>query len=71
MLTAGVATSLGDNTMLKLAWRYTDLGAVETGEGRGRVVWRDRSRDPLPLDLAPTRAQLRSHGLRLSLRYGF
>ena len=71
MLTAGVATSLGDNTTLELAWRYTDLGAVETGRGRGRVVWRDGSREPLPLDLAPTRAQLRSHGLRLSLRYGF
>ena len=71
MLTAGVATSLGDDTTLELAWRYTDLGLVETGEGRGRVVWRDGSREPLPLDLAPTRAKLRSHGLRLSLRYGF
>ena len=71
MLTAGVATSLGDNTTLELAWRYTDLGPVETGEGRGRVVWRDGSREPLPLELAPTRAKLRSHGLRLSLRYGF
>ena len=71
MLTAGVATSLGDDLTLELAWRYTDLGLVETGEGRGRVVWRDGSREPLPLDLAPTRAKLRSHGLRLSLRYGF
>ena len=71
MLTAGVATSLDDDTTLELAWRYTDLGLVETGEGRGRVVWRDGSREPLPLDLAPTRSRLRSHGLRLSLRYGF
>ena len=71
MLTAGIATSLDDDTTLELAWRYTDLGLVETGEGRGRVVWRDGSREPLPLDLAPTRSRLRSHGLRLSLRYGF
>ena len=71
MLTAGIATSLDDDTTLELAWRYTDLGPVETGEGRGRVVWRDGSREPLPLDLAPTRSKLRSHGLRLSLRYGF
>ena len=41
MLTAGVATSLDDDTTLELAWRYADLGPVETGEGRGRVVWRD------------------------------
>ena len=71
MLTAGIATSLSDDTTLELAWRYTDLGPVETGEGRGRVVWRDGSREPLPLDLAPTRSKLRSHGLRLSLRYRF
>ena len=30
-----------------------------------------RRRDPLPLDLAATRAKLASHGLRLSLRYAF
>ena len=71
MLTAGVATSLYEDTTLELAWRYTDLGPVETGKGRGRVVWRDGSREPLPLDLAPTRAKLRSHGLHLSLRYAF
>ena len=46
MLTAGIATSLDYDTTLELAWRYTDLGPVETGEGRGRVVWRDGSREP-------------------------
>ncbi len=71
MLTAGAAAPLGGNATLEFAWRYTDLGTVETGEGAGRVVWRDGSRDPLPLDLARTRAPLRGHGLRLSLRYGF
>lgn len=71
MVTAGVSASLGERTNLDVAWRYTDLGAVETGTGAGRVVWRDGSRPPLPLDLAATRARLRSHGLRLSLRHAF
>ena len=69
MVTAGVATVLNERTTLDLAWRYADLGTVHTGRGEGRVVWRDGSREPLPLDLAATRAKLRSHGLRLSLRY--
>ena len=71
MLTAGLGISLAEQTTLDLAWRYTDYGVIETGEGRGRVEWRDGSREPLALDLAPTRAKLRSHGLRLSLRYAF
>ena len=71
MLTAGVAKALAERTTLDLAWRYTDLGATRTGRGMGRVVWRDESREPLPLDLAASRAKLRSHGLRLSLRYSF
>ena len=71
MLTAGVTTALGADMTLDLAWRYTDLGAVETGRGEGRVVWRDGSRAPLLLDLAATRAKLRCHGVQLSLRYAF
>ena len=72
MLTAGLGMSLGgERTMLDLAWRYTDYGVIETGEGMGRVEWRDGSREPLALELAPTRAKLRNHGLRLSLRYAF
>ena len=71
MVTAGVATALNESTTLELAWRYSDLGTAETGTGSGQVVWRDGSRDPLPLNLAPTEARLRSHGLRLSVRYLF
>ena len=71
MATAGVALAVGERATLDLAWRYTDLGKVRTGRGPGRVVWRDGSRDPLPLDLAPTEARLKGHGLRLSLRYAF
>lgn len=69
MATAGVAVALGGRVTLDLAWRYTDLGAVRTKRGPGRVVWRDGSREPRPLDLAPTRARLAGHGVHLSLRY--
>ena len=69
MATAGVAVALGERVALDLAWRYTDLGAIRTKRGPGRVVWRDGSREPRPLDLAPTRARLAGHGVRLSLRY--
>lgn len=71
MLVAGLAVSAGERTTLELAWRYADFGTVETGRGTGRVVWRDASREPLPLNLAETRASLASHGLHLSLRYAF
>ena len=71
MATAGVAVALDRRVSLELAWRYTDLGEVRTGRGAGRVVWRDASREPLPLDLAPTKANLASQGVRLALRYAF
>ena len=56
-------------TTLELAWRYSDLGFLQTGQGQGCVIWRDGSREPLLLDLAVTRAKLKGHGLRLSLRF--
>ena len=69
MATAGVAVALDKRVSLDLAWRYTDLGRIRTPRGPGWVVWRDGSRQPLLLDLAPTKAGLRGHGVRLSLRY--
>ena len=71
MVTAGVAVELNARATLEFAWRYSDLGEVHTGRGAGQVVWRDGNREPLPLDLAATRATLRSHGLRLSVRYAY
>ena len=71
MPVAGLSTSLGNQTTLDVAWRYTDAGAVATGRGLGRIVWRDGSRDPLEITLAETTADLSSHGLWLSLRYSF
>ena len=41
ILMTGVATSLSETVTLDLAWRYTDLGDVETGRAKGQVVWRD------------------------------
>ena len=70
MATAGVAMALDDRVTLDLAWRYSDLGEVRTARGPGRVVWHDGNQTR-PLDLAPTRARLRGHGVRLSLRYSF
>ena len=71
MLSAGVSTSLRKRMILGLAWRYTDSGIVETSKAMGRIVWRDGSRDSLEIDLAETRANLSSQGLRISLRYVF
>ena len=71
MVTAGAAMAVGARAILDLAWRYTDLGKVRTDLGAGRVVWRDGSRELLPLDLAPTEAGIKGHGVRLSLRYAF
>lgn len=71
MVTVGLTTALGENTMLDVAWRYSDLGTAETATGGGRVVWRDGSREPLLLDQAASEAYLRNYGLRLSLRQLF
>ena len=71
MATAGFAVALNERVSIDLAWRYTDLGEVRTGRGAGRVVWRNGRREPLPLELAPTKARLAAHGVRLSLRYAF
>ena len=70
MLTAGVATELSESTTLEIAWRYSDLGMVETATGGGRVVWNDGSNEIL-LNPGATEAHLRNHGFRLSLRQLF
>ncbi|MDE3000127.1 MAG: outer membrane beta-barrel protein [Gemmatimonadota bacterium] len=69
MLTAGATVRILEMVTIDLGWRYLHAGAVETGRGKGRIVWRDGSREPLELDLAETDAKLSSHGLRVSLRY--
>ena len=71
MITTGVTTALNERVTLEIAWRYSDLGEIRTGQGMGSVTWRDGSREPLILNLAPTRARLAGHGIRMSLRYTF
>lgn len=67
-VTAGISRALSERTVLDVAWRYVDQGDVMTGEGAGRVQWRDGSRT-VALDLAPTRAQVNHHDIVLSVRY--
>ncbi|MXW86257.1 MAG: outer membrane beta-barrel protein [Boseongicola sp. SB0667_bin_21] len=71
MVTAGLTMPLSERLGLDVAWRYTDLGEARTGRGEGGVVWRDGSREPIPLDLAPTQARIGSQGIRVSLRYSY
>ena len=71
MATVGVEKELHDRVTLDIAWRYSDLGEVKTERGPGSVVWRDGSREPIPLDLAPMKARYKSHSIRLSVRRAF
>ena len=71
MVTAGFSVALDDRVTFDIAWRYSDLGEVQTGMGEGRVVRRDGTGTPTLLDLAPTWARLRGHGIRLSVRHSF
>ena len=71
MVTTGFSVALDDRVTFDFAWRYTDLGEVQTGTGEGRVVRLDGTIDPILIDLLPTWARLRGHGIRLSLRHSF
>ena len=72
MLAAGLAAPVGERTTLELAWRYTDFGTVETGRGTGRTVCRTEGcgRES-EYEVPETRADLRSNGLHVSIRYAF
>ena len=73
MLTAGIAVSLA-NWTVDVAWRYTDIGSIESATGIAEDVCQFldcRVPDDIDLPLASTLGELRSHGLTLSLRYAF
>ena len=72
MLSAGIAVSLAKWTV-DVAWRYTDLGGVESATGIAEDVCRlaGCNLPDIDLPLASTLGELRSHGLTLSLRYAF
>ena len=76
MITAGIGFKLDKNKTLDLAWHYTDLGLLYTGpngrnycnrpnEGLGCVYPGQLRRH---LTHIPTVAELKGHGIRLSLR---
>jgi len=72
MLSAGIAVSLAKWTV-DVAWRYTDLGGVESATGIAEDACRllGCNLPDIDLPLASTLGELRSHGLILSLRYAF
>ena len=71
MVSVGTSVRLSPQTILDVSVHRTDLGDVRSGTGTGQVVWKDRSREPLPLDLAPAQTDLTTVGIRFSLRYEY
>ena len=70
-ITAGLSQRVSERFVFDVAWRYMDYGAVRTDRGDGEVVFRSGSRNPIPLDLAPTKAELRGNEILASMRYLF
>lgn len=68
LLTAGISTPLNNRLDLDLAYRFTDLGQVRTASGQAQVV---RANGTRTISIGGTQAELRSHGVILSLRYAF
>lgn len=68
LLTAGVAIPLNDQLSLDLAYRYSDLGRVQTDSGSASIA---RPTGNRTLEIAGTQAALQTHGAMLSLRYAF
>lgn len=68
MAAAGVNIALDAGWSMDVAWRYADLGRVRSDHGDATIV---RSSGSFGLDIAGTRARLRTHGLSLGLRRSF
>lgn len=66
MLAVGTDIALSPSLVLDLAWRYVDLGQIETDEG---VMIMDTI--PAGIRIDRIKAPLRSHGPTLGLRYHF
>jgi opacity protein-like surface antigen len=62
---AGFSLPVNDRLTLELALRYSDLGELRTDDGQATIVRPTRT---LTLDIAGTRASLRTLGTTLSLR---
>lgn len=68
MLTAGVAARLTPQLTLDLAYRYTDLGPVQTDADLAVITRRSGVR---ALDIAGTEADFATHGVAASVRFEF
>jgi opacity protein-like surface antigen len=66
---AGAAVRVATRTLIEGAYRYSDLGRVETDAGPIDVVRGDRQR--FIDDVAGTRARVRSHSAYIGLRQEF
>jgi len=68
LLTAGISLPLSARIDLDLAYRFSDLGSVKTSSGHAQVVRPTRT---FSIPIEGTSADLKAHGLLLSLRYAF
>jgi opacity protein-like surface antigen len=66
MLAVGTGVILTDRLSLDIAYRYFDLGRVETASGNMYM-----NHAPSGIDINSTEAPLRTHGLSAGLRYQF
>jgi opacity protein-like surface antigen len=66
MLAVGTGFALTEKLILDVAWRYFDLGRVETSPGNMFMDIR-----PEGIAISSIESRLRSHGVTLGLRYHF
>lgn len=72
--TAGVGYDVTDHLTLELAWRYSDLGEVETDAGTlHNERYSTRQQRPIRFDIpiAETKANLTTQGVSVSARWRF
>lgn len=65
---AGLGYAVSDHVTLELAYRYSDLGEVETDKG---TLFVQRSSGTLLIPIAPTSADLTTQSVTISARFGF
>ena len=65
---AGLAFAVSESVTLELAYRYSDLGKIETDTG---TMFVQKHASSLTLPIAPTEAELTSQSVTLSARFGF
>ncbi|WP_421694681.1 outer membrane protein [Aestuariivirga sp.] len=65
---AGLGYAVSDRITLELAYRYSDLGQVETDDG---TLFVQRATSTLLIPIAATEASLTSQSVTVSARFGF